>query len=230
MHKSSISFICDITEGLKALSKNNANGPTWTGNEPSIIKKENELLYGQKDLWGPATIAVIIRSLMPRNTVVTMDSGAHRILLSQVWQTFEPHSVLQSSALCTMGCALPIATGVKLASPNRPVIAFTGDGGLEMVLGELITLRDLALPVIIVVFVDASLALIEKKQREMNYKNAGVDMRETNFSDVANALGGDGVIVEDRASLEVAIQKALLSDNYSIICCKIPRGSYDGRI
>ena len=147
--------------------------------------------------------------------MVTMDSGAHRILLSQVWQTFEPHSVLQSSALCTMGCALPIATGVKLASPNRPVIAFTGDGGLEMVLGELITLRDLALPVIIVVFVDASL---------------GVDMRETNFSDVANALGGDGVIVEDRASLEVAIQKALLSDNYSIICCKIPRGSYDGRI
>ncbi|MDG1885590.1 MAG: thiamine pyrophosphate-binding protein [Alphaproteobacteria bacterium] len=230
MHKSSISFICDITEGLKALSKNNANGPTWTGNEPSIIKKENGLLYGQKDLWGPATIAVTIRSLMPRNTVVTMDSGAHRILLSQVWQTFEPHSVLQSSALCTMGCALPIATGVKLASPNRPVIAFTGDGGLEMVLGELITLRDLALPVIIVVFVDASLALIEKKQREMNYKNAGVDMRETNFSDVANALGGDGVIVEDRASLEVAIQKALLSDNYSIICCKIPRGSYDGRI
>ena len=159
-----------------------------------------------------------------------MDSGAHRILLSQVWQTFEPHSVLQSSALCTMGCALPIATGVKLASPNRPVIAFTGDGGLEMVLGELITLRDLALPVIIVVFVDASLALIEKKQREMNYKNAGVDMRETNFSDVANALGGQGVIVKDRASLEVAIQKALLSDNYSIICCKIPRGSYDGRI
>ncbi|MDC1427500.1 thiamine pyrophosphate-binding protein, partial [Rhodospirillaceae bacterium] len=78
--------------------------------------------------------------------------------------------------------------------------------------------------------VDASLALIEKKQREMNYKNAGVDMRETNFSDVANALGGQGVIVKDRASLEVAIQKALLSDNYSIICCKIPRGSYDGRI
>ena len=55
-------------------------------------------------------------------------------------------------------------------------------------------------------------------------------MRETNFSDVANALGGQGVIVKDRASLEVAIQKALLSDNYSIICCKIPRGSYDGRI
>ena len=230
MHKSSISFICDITEGLNALSKNNANGQTWVSNQPSIIKKENGLLYGQKDLWGPAAIAVTIRSLTPRNTVVTMDSGAHRILLSQVWQTFEPHSVLQSSALCTMGCALPIATGVKLASPNRPVIAFTGDGGLEMVLGELITLRDLALPVIIVVFVDASLALIEKKQREMNYKNAGVDMRETNFSDVANALGGQGVIVKDRASLEVAIQKALLSDNYSIICCKIPRGSYDGRI
>ena len=42
-----------------------------------------------------------------------------------------------------MGCALPLATGAKLADPGRVVVAFMGDGGLEMVLGELITLRDL---------------------------------------------------------------------------------------
>ena len=150
-----------------------------------------------------------------------MDSGAHRILLSQVWQTYEPHSVLQSSALCTMGCSLPIATGVKLASPQRQVIAFTGDGGLEMVLGELVTLRDLKLPVIVVVFVDASLALIEKKQREMNYKNAGVDMHETDFSVLANALGGRGITVENREALETAIKNALASDIYTIIALSL---------
>jgi acetolactate synthase-1/2/3 large subunit len=129
-----------------------------------------------------------------------------------------------------MGCALPIATGVKLASPQRQVIAFTGDGGLEMVLGELVTLRDLKLPVIVVVFVDASLALIEKKQREMNYKNAGVDMNETDFAVLANALGGHGITVENRDALESAIKNALVSDVYTIIACKVPRGSYDGRI
>jgi acetolactate synthase-1/2/3 large subunit len=230
MHTSSIMFICDIVEGLEALSKNNSNGETWINNEPAIVKKETASLYGQNDPWGPAAIAVTIRSSTPRDTVVTMDSGAHRILLSQVWETYEPHSALQSSALCTMGCALPIATGVKLASPQRQVIAFTGDGGLEMVLGELVTLRDLKLPVIVVVFVDASLALIEKKQREMNYKNAGVDMNETDFAVLANALGGHGITVENRDALESAIKNALVSDVYTIIACKVPRGSYDGRI
>ena len=230
MHTSSIMFICDIAEGLDAISENNSNGETWIDNEPTIVKKENASLYGQNDPWGPAAIALTMRSLTPRDTVVTMDSGAHRILLSQVWQTYEPHSVLQSSALCTMGCSLPIATGVKLASPQRQVIAFTGDGGLEMVLGELVTLRDLKLPVIVVVFVDASLALIEKKQREMNYQNAGVDMHETDFSVLANALGGRGITVENREALETAIKNALASDIYTIIACKIPRGSYDGRI
>ena len=70
--------------------------------------------------------------------------------------THLPRSALQSSAFCTMGCALPLATGAKLADPGRVVVAFMGDGGLEMVLGELITLRDLGLPVIVMVFVDAS--------------------------------------------------------------------------
>lgn len=230
MHTSSIMFICDIAEGLEALSEQNSNAETWIDNQPAIVKTEATSLYGQNDPWGPAAIAVTIRSSTPRDTVVTMDSGAHRILLSQVWETYEPHSVLQSSALCTMGCALPIAIGVKLASPQRQVIAFTGDGGLEMVLGELVTLRDLKLPVIIVVFVDASLALIEKKQREMNYQNAGVDMDETDFAVLANALGGRGITVENRDALEVAIKNALVSDVYTIIACKIPRGSYDGRI
>ena len=129
-----------------------------------------------------------------------------------------------------MGCALPLATGAKLAAPERPVIAFTGDGGLEMVLGELLTLRDLNLPVVVVVFVDASLALIEKKQREMAYANAGVDMVETDFEAVADALGGRGITVGDRTALEAAVTEALVADTYTLIAAKIPPGSYDGRI
>ena len=157
-----------------------------------------------------------------------MDSGAHRILISQAWPTYVPRSALQSSAFCTMGCALPLATGAKLADPSRVVVAFMGDGGLEMVLGELITLRDLALPVIVIVFVDASLALIEKKQREMQYKNAGVDMNETDFKSIALATGGNGFVVQTRAQLTDALNIALnASEKFTLISCKIPRGSYD---
>jgi len=103
-----------------------------------------------------------------------------------------------------------------------------GDGGLEMVLGELITLRDLAIPVIVIVFVDASLALIEKKQREMQYKNAGVDMNETDFKSIALATGGNGFVVQTRAQLTDALNIALnTSEKFTLISCKIPRGSYD---
>ena len=126
------------------------------------------------------------------------------------------------------GCALPLATGAKLADPGRVVVAFMGDGGLEMVLGELITLRDLGLPVIVMVFVDASLALIEKKQREMQYKNVGVDMDETDFKSIALATGGKGFVVQTRRQLEDAVNTALsTSDTFTLISCRIPRGSYE---
>ena len=82
-----------------------------------------------------------------------------------------------------------------------------------------------------VVFVDASLALIEKKQREMDYTNVGVDMAETDFTGIARATSGRGVTVEDRENLAVAIEEALeIKDRYTLISCKIPRASYDGKI
>ena len=228
MHKSSLRFICNISEGIEALSKGLEKKTTWKNGELIEMRNKHEKIYGQKQEWGPGAITETVRSLVPRDTVITMDSGAHRILISQAWRTYVPRSALQSSAFCTMGCALPLATGAKLADPGRVVVAFMGDGGLEMVLGELITLRDLGLPVIVMVFVDASLALIEKKQREMQYKNVGVDMEETDFKSIALATGGKGFVVQTRTQLEDAVNIALSTrDTFTLIACKIPRGSYD---
>ena len=230
MHQAPISFVCGIAEGIQAVSDGVAARETWPDLAPAKARQALAGAYGRNEAWGPAAITTTIRGVAPRDTVVTVDSGAHRILFSQVWEAYVPHAVLQWTGLCTMGCALPLAAGAKLAAPERPVIAFTGDGGLEMILGELVTLRDLKLPVVVVVFVDASLALIEKKQREMRYANAGVDMMETDFTAVAQALGGHGVTVEDRESLASAMREALAAETYTVISCRIPRGSYDGRI
>ncbi len=230
MHQAPISFVCDIVEGIEEIAAGVPTRDTWPDGAPKAARQTLAGAFGQNEAWGPAAITTTIRKVAPRDTVVTVDSGAHRILFSQVWESYVPHAVLQSTGLCTMGCALPLATGAKLAAPDRPVIAFTGDGGLEMVLGELVTLRDLKLPVVVVVFVDASLALIEKKQREMNYANAGVDMAETDFEAIAKALGGNGLTVEDPGALEAAMRDALRADTYTMIAARIPRGSYDGRI
>ena len=97
-----------------------------------------------------------------------------------------------------MGCAVPLAMGRKLAEPDRPVIAFVGDAGLEMFLGELATARDLKLGLPIVVFVDEQLGLIELKQRGNQMPNLGVEFGATDFSRVADAMGGYGVTCRDR--------------------------------
>jgi acetolactate synthase-1/2/3 large subunit len=99
-----------------------------------------------------------------------------------------------------------------------------------MVLGELATLRDLALPVIVVVFVDASLALIEMKQRKVGFPNLGVDFGATDFAGLADTLGGHGVAVGDAASLEEALRLALERDRFTLLACAIDRKSYDDRI
>ena len=166
----------------------------------------------------------------PATTVATVDSGAHRIVLSQLWRCAEPRGLLQSSALCTMGAAVPLAIGRKLAEPARPVIAFVGDAGLEMFLGELATARDLGLGLPVVVFVDRQLALIELKQRGQQMPNLGVEFGGSDLPAVAEALGGAGEWVRDRDALARALGAALARDTFTLICADIGRNAYDGRI
>ena len=167
---------------------------------------------------------------MPPDTLASADSGAHRILLSQVWQCSEPHGLMQSTGLCTMGCAVPLAMGAKLASPQRPVVSFSGDAGFEMVLGELATARDRKIGVICVVFVDQSLALIELKQRSSGMRNLGVEFGATDFAGVARALGGVGFDVDSRETLADALRQSMVENTFSIIACHIQKCEYDGRI
>ena len=122
--------------------------------------------------WGPAAVIDVLRRSLPRDAVVTTDSGAHRIVLSQFYECYRPRGLLQSFALCTMGCAVPLAIGRKLAEPERSVVATVGDAGLKMVLGELAAVRDLKLAIPIVVFVDTQLGLIERKQRGSHRRTA----------------------------------------------------------
>jgi acetolactate synthase-1/2/3 large subunit len=230
VHQARYSFVGHPGKGLEALRDGINVRPAWPGGEAAAARAALKAFFASGGEWGPAQVVEVTRRTLPRNAVATADTGAHRILLSQLWECFEPRGLLQSSGLCTMGCALPLAMGYKLARPERPVIAFTGDAGLEMVLGELATLRDLALPIIVVVFVDASLALIEMKQRRVGLPNLGVDFGVTDFAGVASALGGHGEVVRDAASLERALGTALEQDRFTLLACSIVPKSYDGRI
>ena len=178
----------------------------------------------------PAAVIDECRKALPDETIVTVDSGAHRILLSQSWQCLEPRGMLQSSALCTMGCAVPLAIGRKIAEPSRPVAAFIGDAGLEMFLGELATIREKKLGIPIIVFVDESLGLIELKQRGSQMANLAVDFGGSDFPAIAKALGGYGNWCDTRQEVSREVGAALDRDSFTLIAVRIGRKAYEGRL
>ncbi|MEM6407703.1 MAG: thiamine pyrophosphate-binding protein [Pseudomonadota bacterium] len=229
MHQSALNIVGSVAETLATL------GPTgqtsaWVSGPVADAKQALNTAFQADEDWGPAAVVDEARKACPPGTIASVDSGAHRIVLSQIWQADVPRGLIQSTALCTMGCAVPLAMGRKLAEPDRPVIAFVGDAGLEMFLGELATARDLKLGLPIVVFVDEQLGLIELKQRGNQMPNLGVEFGATDFTRVAEAMGGHGVTCRDRESLNAAISHAFERDSFTLISAVIGRSAYDGRI
>ncbi|MCH8952949.1 MAG: thiamine pyrophosphate-binding protein [Proteobacteria bacterium] len=226
MHYAGLSWVCSVAGGLAALDGEAKGG--WPDDLPACIRAELADAFAPKGDWGPGQAIAEILAAAPPEVTITIDSGAHRILLSQQWRAMHPRGVLQSTGLCTMGCALPLGMGFKYARPEAPVIAFMGDAGLEMTLGELATLRDLGLPLVVVVFVDRSLALIEMKQRGAAMANAGVDFQRTDFAALARVYGGFGVTVTGPGETGPAVVEALAAERFTIIAVEIPRRAYDG--
>uniref|UniRef100_A0A9E7ZY06 Thiamine pyrophosphate-binding protein n=1 Tax=Bosea sp. NBC_00436 TaxID=2969620 RepID=A0A9E7ZY06_9HYPH len=227
MHHSSLLLEGDVGAILTRLSEEHARRDTWPAGDPTVTRAAFRAAFAAPKAWGPHVVFETLRRVAPTGTVATADSGAHRILLSQIWTCDGPRRLLQSSGLCTMGCALPLATGVALGS-GRPVLCFVGDAGLEMVLGELATLRDLGLPVIVVVLVDEALGLIALKQRQLGLARAGVDIGETDFAAVARAMGGHGATIDDRETLEREAEAAFRRDGFTVLACRIDASSYEG--
>jgi acetolactate synthase I/II/III large subunit len=231
MHQACMTLVGDVKANLALLSESLDGKNGWPDEAPARAKAALVSAFVPETDWGPGVVFEAIRRLTPKNTVITADSGAHRILLSQQWHCMSPRGMLQSSGLCTMGSALPLAMGYKLAKPDVPVIAFMGDAGAEMVIGELATARDLSLPVIAIVLQDKALALIGLKQRASGRKQVGVTFGATDFSAVAQAFGGHGETVATKAALEEAIRKALArQDRFSLIAARISDRAYEGRL
>ncbi|MCR8827463.1 thiamine pyrophosphate-binding protein [Pseudosulfitobacter koreensis] len=230
MHQSTINIVGSVSATVTALMQAATPRDTWSGSEVAAAKASLAAAFPADEDWGPAAIVATCRSALPRGTLATADSGAHRILLSQMWTCHEPRALMQSSALCTMGCAVPLAMGAALASPDRTVVSFSGDAGFLMVAGELATAKELGLRCIFVVFVDAALALIELKQRQRQLSNHGVDFGTHDFAAIGRAFGGEGVDVRSRAELDDALARAQAADTFSVIAAHIEKGAYDGRI
>lgn len=219
----------DFLSALLGQLPESSESRRWPQGEPAEIRETLQAAFAPPPKWGPHTIFDVLQNELPAGATITVDSGAHRILLSQQMKIRHPFGLMQSAGYCTMGPAIPLAAGVKVADPDRPVVAVLGDGGLEMFLGELATLRDQNIPVIIVVLQDESLALIELKQAQAGLERRGVGLGLSQFEDVAAAFGGSGWRVKSRQELQAALAEASGQNNFSIIVCETQVKDYAGR-
>jgi acetolactate synthase-1/2/3 large subunit len=231
MHRPTHRLVGDVGRILAALAEDLPARPAWPDREPAAARAALASAFASPGAWGPHAVFETLRAALPDDAVVTVDSGAHRILMSQMWHARGPRRLLQSTGFCTMACALPLAIGYKLARPETPVVAVMGDGGFDMIMGEMATLRDLGLPLVVVVLADRSLALIELKQRAAGLDRCGVAMGCTDYPALAAALGGRGVVAGDRAGLSAAVRTGLARPaGFTLVACPIAAGDYEGRI
>lgn len=231
MHRVSLRIeggIADILEGV--LASGGGRFEKWVDQAPQKTKAALQQAFAPPAGWSAHSAIATLQRRLPPHATVTVDSGAHRILLSQMIKIERPLGLLQSAGFCTMGAALPLAIGVKSMHPSQPVFAVLGDGGLEMGLGELATLRDERLAVTVIVFQDESLALIELKQRQLKLADAGVRLGRTAYEDIARAFGGNGVRVASAEQFDAALQGAADAETFSLIVCDIKATDYADRI
>src|SRR6516225_6464579 len=112
----------------------------------------------------------------------------------------------------SMANALPHAIGAQLAFPGRQVISMSGDGGLGMLLGELLTVAQYQLPVKIVLFDNHRLGMVQLEQEAAGLPHYGVELKNPNFAALAQAVGLTGLRVEDPAEVRPALEQALPSN------------------
>ena len=178
-------------------------------------------------LLAPQQVVATVRACTPPETIATVDAGAHMLVAMPLWEVPEPRRLLVSSGLATMGYALPAAIAAALCTPQVPVVAFTGDGGLGMTLAEIETAVRLSLPVIVIVFNDAALSLIKLKQKPAGQGgDEAVRYRPVSFAAAATAMGAAGAEVTTEPGLAAALAAALRRPGPTVIDASVDPAGY----
>jgi len=156
--------IADLKPLLAALCELAPEGSGWGAKAARTFRQQViDALNTPSAGLSPQRAMEVARAVLPRNTLATCDAGASRLLVVQKWEAYGPREFLTSNGLGSMGYAIPGALAARIAFPDRPIVAFTGDGGMMMALAELQTARREKLPIIVLVLVDEEIGLIRVK-------------------------------------------------------------------
>jgi len=165
----------------------------------------------------PQYVAKVLDELAAEDAVFTCDVGTPTVWSARYLHMNGKRRLLGSFTHGSMANALPQAIGIQASHPNRQVITLSGDGGLAMLLGDLLTLKQLKLPVKIVVFNNSSLGFVELEMKAAGLVDYGTDLINPNFATLAESAAILGVRVEKPEELRPVLTEALAHDGPALI-------------
>jgi pyruvate dehydrogenase (quinone) len=165
----------------------------------------------------PQYVVRVLDELAARDAVFSCDVGTPTIWAARYLTMNGTRRLLGSFNHGSMANALPQAIGAQVSHPGRQVISLSGDGGLAMLLGDLLSLRQLEAPVKIIVFKNDSLAFVELEMKAAGFLDFGTELRNPNFAKLAEAAGLLGLTAETPAQVRPMITQALRHDGPALV-------------
>ncbi len=157
----------------------------------------------------PQHLTRVVDEVAADNAVFTADVGTPTIWAARYLRMNGRRRLVGSWAHGSMANALPHAIGVQASFPDRQVVALCGDGGLAMLMGDVLTLVQMRLPVKLVIYNNSTLGFVQMEMQAAGQLDWGVDLKNPSFAAMARAVGLHGVRVEDPADLPSAMREVL---------------------
>ncbi len=156
----------------------------------------------------PEFVASVINELADKNAIFTVDTGMSCVWAARYVDGTGERKMLGSFNHGSMANAMPQAIGAALARPEQQVIAFCGDGGISMMLGDLMTIVQYQLPVKIIVFNNRSLGMVKLEMLVAGIPDLETDMLNPDFIKIAEAMGMQGIGIDDPDDVKSGLERA----------------------
>lgn len=173
----------------------------------AILEAEEQ--QGNGNVIHPQYLTSLLSKYADDDAILTADTGTAMVWSLRHFKTNGKRRTMVSLRHATMANAMPMALGLKKAYPNRQVISLSGDGGIAMLMGDLLTIRQENLPIKIVVLNNGALDFVEMEMKVEGLLNHYTDLDNPSFAKIAEAIGLKGFEVTKSSDLEQTVREFL---------------------
>ena len=182
------------------------------------MEKWNEIMKEQSNIYEnpikPQVIANAVSQELKDNAIISVDSGNNTVWAARFLKMRSGMKFSVSGTLATMGCGLPYAIAAKIAFPDRQSIAFVGDGGFTMLMGEFATAVQYKLPIKIIILKNNLLGMIRWEQMAfLGNPEYAVEFTPIDYAKFAEACGGKGYTIKNTEEIKSIIKTAMREED-----------------